>query len=156
MKDIVAISMMVLQLTDFEEVGLLLFIGCRIISLVSYLELSETAEKVSNLLSSSNQVESAITILKMVFNVIVFLHFLSIALNLMVIVENYNGNQETWISAINQSHSSSFNKYIVGWYWGATILSTVGFGEITPVSTTGFIQTISSGFSFRLCRLSAA
>lgn len=27
------------------------------------------------------------------------------------------------------------DKYIIAWYWGATILSTVGFGEIVPKST---------------------
>jgi hypothetical protein len=29
---------------------------------------------------------------------------------------------------------------MVGWYWGATVLSTVGFGDITPVSTFIFIS----------------
>jgi hypothetical protein len=42
--------------------------------------------------------------------------------------------QEVWLDNLHYTGGSNIDKYILGWYWGATILSTVGFGEILPVN----------------------
>lgn len=33
-----------------------------------------------------------------------------------------------WLDNSNFDYVSKFDQYIIGWYWGATIFSTVGFG----------------------------
>jgi hypothetical protein len=43
---------------------------------------------------------------------------------------------------------------VIGWYWGATILSTVGFGEITPSSKIATIKIIFRDFLSALYRCS--
>jgi hypothetical protein len=106
---------------------------------------------VENLLCVSNQAEISIAIFKLLFKVVLFLHFLSIALNLLAEVES-SYVSETWLTDNNLSYSSNFEKYIIGWYWGATILSTVGFGDITPKSKRVPIQTTIKDSSYRLCR----
>jgi hypothetical protein len=52
--------------------------------------------------------------------------------------------------------SSYIERYVVGAYWGATILSSVGFGDIIPASSYSFIQTTSRDFSLLSCRSFAA
>jgi hypothetical protein len=59
-----------------------------------------------------------------------FLHFVSILLNLIAIIEMNHGYHTTWLTSEsnNLQYDGNFEKYIIGWYWSATILSTVGFG----------------------------
>ena len=76
-----------------------------------------------------------IAILKLFFKVVLFLHVLSIAFNFLASVEEKFGVEHIWILDNNLEAETSFDKYIIAWYWAATILSTVGFGEITPKST---------------------
>ena len=40
----------------------------------------------------------------------------------------------TWVQTPALDITSDIQQYIAGWYWASTILSTVGFGDITPVS----------------------
>jgi hypothetical protein len=70
--------------------------------------------------------------LKLLFKLFVFLHGISVFLIWLVTVENYYGIQTTWLSNPNLSYGSNLEKYVLAWYWGCTILSSVGFGEITP------------------------
>lgn len=57
-------------------------------------------------------------------------------LNLLVTIETSLGNEITWLSNPNLLYKdSSIEKYIIGWYWAATILSSVGFGDITPANS---------------------
>lgn len=76
--------MLIIQLTPFDDYAEFpwLFVIIRLISLIGYSELSDTCEKVENLLSVSNQAEISIAMFKLLFKVGLFLHFLSIALNL--------------------------------------------------------------------------
>lgn len=60
-----------------------LYIIIRIISLVCYAELISTWQKVEELLSVSNQAEIYLSMLKLLYKIIAFLHSLSIALNIL-------------------------------------------------------------------------
>lgn len=46
--------------------------------------------------------------------------------------EKNTGITVTWVEKSEISYSSDFDLYIYGWYWGSTMLTTVGFGDITP------------------------
>lgn len=61
-----------------------------------------------------------------------FVHFLSLFLNAMVIIENHYGIVRTWISVYRVEDSSELELYLYGWYWGANLLTTVGLGDIIP------------------------
>lgn len=113
-----------------------ILITTRLISLISYSEVGAVCSKIEDLLSVSIQAEMTIAILKLFFKVVLFLHVLSIAFNFLASVEEKFGVEHIWILDNNLEAETSFDKYIIAWYWAATILSTVGFGEITPKSTT--------------------
>jgi hypothetical protein len=67
-------------------------------------------------------------IAKLMFKVFIFLHFLSISLNSFAMIEKKYQIHPTWRDSIQLTTYSNIDAYIIGWYWGATILSTVGFG----------------------------
>lgn len=84
---------------------------------------------------------------KLLFKIGLFLHFLALGLNLLAQIESSQHLGQTWLTGNDIVYSSSLDTYIIAWYWGATILSTVGFGEITPKSISILIQTTTKGFS---------
>lgn len=45
------------------------------------------------------------------------------------------GIEATWIEENGFQNCVDFELYIMGFYWAATILATVGFGDIVPLST---------------------
>jgi hypothetical protein len=61
----------------------------RLISLIGYVELSKSCAKIEDVLSVSNQAEIYISMFKLLFKVGLFLHFLSLALNLLAQLETY-------------------------------------------------------------------
>ena len=133
-KDLISITVLTLQLTPLDNImnNFIFFIIIRLLSLVSYVEMSTTCEKVQDEITISIFGQTFISLLKLVYKLLLFLHSISIVLNLVVTLENYYGLHNTWLSNPNISYNSQFEKYILGWYWGATILSTVGFGDIIP------------------------
>jgi len=134
LKDLVSITVLALQITplDNHDSSAIFFIAIRLLSLLAYLEMSETCEKVEQTITLSILGETIISFLKLLYKVFVFLHCISLILNWVVTLEHFYGIQTTWLSNPNLSYSSEFEKYVLGWYWGATILSTVGFGDIIP------------------------
>ncbi len=57
-------------------------------SLVVYQELQQTREKVENLFSVSSQAEISIAMFNLLSKIGLFLHFLSVALNLLAQIES--------------------------------------------------------------------
>lgn len=68
------------------------------------------------------------TIVKLMFKVFIFLHFLSICLNSFAMIEKKYEIYPTWRDSVELTISSNIDAYVVEWYWRASILSTVGFG----------------------------
>jgi hypothetical protein len=68
------------------------------------------------------------------FKILLLLHTLSLVFTSLSKIEKSQGIEMTWVEGNNLNIGSEIEQYIVGWYWGATVLSTVGFGDITPVS----------------------
>lgn len=54
-------------------------------------------------------------------------HFLSICLNLMAGIDPGH----SWYQKINIENTHWLIRYIWGYYWGTTIMLTVGFGDIS-------------------------
>lgn len=57
-------------------------------------------------------------------------HILSIVLNLMGSTE-IEGQKSWYVQKNIQPHDDWVVKYIWGYYWGTTIMLTVGFGDIS-------------------------
>ena len=57
-----------------------------------------------------------------------FSHFLSLLLITMANIEP----ETSWLQKIGQFDSEWIVQYIWGYYWGTTIMLTVGFGDVTP------------------------
>jgi hypothetical protein len=159
LKDFIAIVLIVLQSVEVAErldtyaLFLLLRIGSTYLTFDRMLEL---VSKLENRLAVSTNAETMIAMIKLLFKIFMFLHFLSIFLNLMAELEVEFGQYDTWISQHSHSLNGDYDRYIVGWYWGATILSTVGFGDISPNSTSSPMQIISKDSSSPLSKCFAA
>ena len=62
------------------------------------------------------------------------LHALTLILIFMAEMEQLDGVQTTWVSKSGLGNVPNYELYLYGWYWSCTIISTVGFGDITPGS----------------------
>ncbi len=80
------------------------------------------------------------------------LHTLTLIFTVFSKAEKTFNINYTWLESNNLQITSDLQQYIVGWYWGATILSTVGFGDITPASKTILIQITIKGDLYLLSK----
>lgn len=103
--------------------------------LLAILEAQYIKKTISNsipLLDTSS--ESLVMVGTILVQVMVFLHCASLFLNLIRNVEMASGEHNTWVEANNLTARNGLELYLLGWYWASTILSTVGFGDISPSS----------------------
>ncbi len=54
-------------------------------------------------------------------------HFLSIILNILTVLNQ----QQNWLLKLGVAQSPWFIRYVWGYYWGTTIMLTIGFGDIS-------------------------
>ena len=47
----------------------------------------------------------------------------------------WNYEKKVWIN--DEGESSSYQSMLDGFYWGITTLSTVGYGDVTPITSGG-------------------
>lgn len=87
-------------------------------------------EKFEYLVMVSKDVEQYYGLIKVFLINFVIGHFLSIFLNLM---PNLN-ESENWQIKLGIVQSVWYIKYVWGYYWGTTIMLTVGFGDITATN----------------------
>ena len=120
--------------------------------------LKESAGGIEETIALATNAETMMAMLKLLFKILVLIHILSLVLNLMAEAESYWGQPITWLSANNFDVGSQFERYVAGWYWGATILSSVGFGDITPSSipwfNSDYIERFIISFVQILCCMS--
>ena len=105
------------------------------VGLLALLEAKNIQKTISNsmpLLDTSN--ESLVMVGTLLMQVMVFLHCASLFLNMMRNLEIASGESITWVEANDLTARNALELYLLGWYWASTILSTVGFGDISPSS----------------------
>lgn len=61
---------------------------------------------------------------------LIFAHFLSIALNSMAFLRP----DHNWLTEKGIANSPWYEKYVWGYYWGTTVMLTVGFGDISATN----------------------
>jgi hypothetical protein len=99
-KDSISVLVILLQLTPIDNYDTMtpIFMILRVLSLLSYFELSSTCDKVKNLFVSSMQSETINSLLKLAFKLFLFLHLLSMALNLMANIESSFNIHNNWLN----------------------------------------------------------
>lgn len=99
-KDSISVLVILLQLTPIDNYDTMtpIFMILRVLSLLSYFELSSTCDKVKNLFVSSMQSETVNSLLKLAFKLFLFLHLLSMALNLMANIESSFNIHNNWLN----------------------------------------------------------
>ena len=84
-------------------------------------------EKYEYLYIKTNEQEQYYGLIKVLLINFIIGHFLSICLNLMAGINP----QESWYAKINIADQHWIIRYVWGYYWGTTIMLTVGFGDIS-------------------------
>ena len=109
----------------------------RILGLLAIMELNQLKKTIGQSMPLFDTAsESLLMVVRLLLQVMVFLHCASLLLNLLRKVERASGSTQTWVEANNLPADSELELYLLGWYWASTILSTVGFGDISPSSTS--------------------
>lgn len=98
-------------------------------------EISILYRNLENVISSESKGEILIMFAKLLGKIVIFLHLISLLLNSAKNLEDRLGYDTTWVEAYSPHNFLSAGElYLLGWYWASTILCTVGFGDIVPVS----------------------
>ena len=140
---------LLLELTPLSDESQVIFYISRILLLTLISRTNNIFEKIENKLSISKERESAILILKLLLKVFISLHFLALILIVMSKLEHIEGVKTTWIEKSGFEQVKNYELYIYAWYWSCTIISTVGFGDITPASKLYINQIPSNQHSSR-------
>jgi hypothetical protein len=116
----------------------------RIFTLFKLPDCMEKVEKLEVFFIESYYNEQYWSLVKVFLFNFCFAHMLAIILIGMSTINN----ETNWIKSKNLSFSPWYEKYIWSYYWGTTIMLTIGFGDLTPVCYKEalcmiFIETIS-------------
>eukprot|EP00002_Diphylleia_rotans_P027719 TRINITY_DN5567_c0_g2_i5.p1 TRINITY_DN5567_c0_g2~~TRINITY_DN5567_c0_g2_i5.p1 ORF type:complete len:1014 (+),score=197.73 TRINITY_DN5567_c0_g2_i5:27-3044(+) len=81
-----------------------------------------------------------IRILRLFFLMILFAHWFGCGWFFLALMEGES--EKTWASVANLWDEDSFTQYITSAYWALVVMTTVGFGDIVPVTNWEKIFTI--------------
>ena len=132
--DILAIIGYIIKITPLDHLFVEAYYICRILLLVLMVQTSDTLRKIEGKITVRRESESALKIVKLILTVLKFLHVLSLVLIAFSFMEKGLGVEKTWVESNGFGGARNYELYIYAWYWGCTIMSTVGFGDINPTS----------------------
>ena len=132
--DVLAMVGLVLILTPLDEMFQEVYYCARILLLCLLKQNENNFEIIINRINMNREMESAVYIVKLGMKVLKFLHVLSLVLIAFSFMEKGLGVEKTWVESNGFGGARNYELYIYAWYWGCTIMSTVGFGDINPTS----------------------
>lgn len=112
--------------------------GSKVFKLIRYLKHSEFLTKVIKMLKLYR---GMVRLILLIFCVFVLSHFVACMFYFTARLDNFGPN--TWIVRNDLIDSSDGMKYLKSLYFTITILTTVGFGDITPYTTLEMILCIT-------------
>ena len=91
-------------------------------------KLLEQLNHIENYLVQESELEKYLGLVKIILINFFIAHCLSIILNVMA---NFEVEGVSWHDLKDLDGQHWFQKYIWGYYWGTTIMLTVGFGDLS-------------------------
>ena len=92
---------------------------------------------------------AAFSLIKFTVFTITIAHWMACGFMLVADIQP-NSDEDSWISRIEEDNNDTytnrgpFDRYVTCFYWGMTTMSTIGYGDITPVTT---IERVYATFS---------
>lgn len=112
--------------------------GSKVFKLIRYLKHSEFITKIIKILKLYR---GMVRLILLIFCVVILSHFVACMFYFTARIDNFGPN--TWIVRNDLIDSSNGMKYLKSLYFTITILTTVGFGDITPYTTLEMILCIT-------------
>jgi hypothetical protein len=70
-------------------------------------------------------------LIKLISTIILLAHYIACAWHLLAVVQENKG-QQNWL--VEEIHSDWINQYTISIYWSIITMTTIGYGDYTPVS----------------------
>ncbi|KAL4460735.1 hypothetical protein ABPG73_013590 [Tetrahymena malaccensis] len=98
-----------------------------LINCLVFLKFKSIAQKTSRfdeIMQSKESQKHKLRLLKLIIQIVLIAHAFAIGWNIMAIIENNNGIQNTWLSQKDIQNDSWITKYIYSFYWCITTMTT--------------------------------
>lgn len=105
--------------------------------MVKHLVSSERAEKITRLLNTYDGIGRLISGL---FFVLILAHFTACMWYFTAKMDDFN--PDTWVVRYNMIDKADSYLYLIGLYWAITVLTTVGFGDISAFTPAEIFLSI--------------
>ena len=101
-----------------------------------FVRIKDVFDRIIKKVAISRESEATMYIVSLLSKILAILHIITLLLAFMSNAQKFFGVQYTWIegNSLTQVATKNYEIYIYGMYWSCTIMSTVGFGDITPIS----------------------